>query len=45
MGLFLKDCDWVITQNLGREVLRNSSVSIDDNGLGTTKLSIAAVRH
>jgi 5-methylthioadenosine/S-adenosylhomocysteine deaminase len=32
MGLFLKDCDWVITQNPGREVLRNSSVSIDDNG-------------
>src|SRR3989441_3132600 len=32
MGLFLKDCDWVITQNPDREVLRNSSVSIDDSG-------------
>src|SRR5437016_14634170 len=32
MGLFLKDCDWVITQNPDREVLRNSSVSIDDGG-------------
>ena len=32
MGLFLKGCDWVITQNPDRDVLRNSSVSIDDNG-------------
>src|SRR6266849_1704612 len=32
MGLFLKDCDWVITQNPDREILRNSSVSIDDGG-------------
>ena len=32
MGLFLKDCDWVITQNPDREILRNSSVSIDDSG-------------
>jgi 5-methylthioadenosine/S-adenosylhomocysteine deaminase len=41
MGLFLKDCDWVITQNPRREVLKNSSVSIDDNGtirdLGITR--------
>ena len=32
MGLFLKNCDWVITQNPDREVLRNSSVSIDESG-------------
>jgi len=32
MGLFLKDCDWVITQNPDREILRNSSVSIDESG-------------
>src|SRR5437879_9181830 len=32
MGLFLKDCDWVITQNPEREILRNSSISIDDGG-------------
>src|SRR5712664_3516408 len=31
-GLFLKGCDWVVTQNADREVLRNSSVSIDDSG-------------
>ncbi|TMI47709.1 hypothetical protein E6H20_10475 [Candidatus Bathyarchaeota archaeon] len=32
MGLFLKGCDWVVTQNSDREVLRNSSVSIDESG-------------
>ena len=31
-GLFLKGCDWIITQNADREVLRNSSVSIDESG-------------
>src|SRR5467141_1156150 len=31
-GLFLQGCDWVITQNPEREILRNSSVSIDDGG-------------
>src|SRR5438552_12347877 len=33
MGLFLKGCDWVVTQNPDRDVLRNSSVSIDDSGI------------
>ena len=32
MGLFLKDCDWIIRQDPYRQVLRNSSVSIDDHG-------------
>ena len=32
MGLLLKDCDWIITQDPERRALRNSSVSIDDHG-------------
>ena len=32
MGLLLKDCDWIVTQDPERKVLRNSSVGIDDRG-------------
>ncbi len=30
MGILLKDCDWVVTQDPQRRVLRNSSVRIND---------------
>jgi len=30
MSLIIKDCDWVVTQNSSREVLRNCSVRIED---------------
>ena len=30
MGLLLKDCDWIVTQNAHRRVLRNASVRIVD---------------
>ena len=30
MGILLKDCDWVVTQDPQRRILRNSSVRISD---------------
>lgn len=30
MSLLIKDCDWVVTQNPSRQVLRNASVYVDD---------------
>lgn len=30
MSLLLKNCDWVVTQNRNREVLRNASVLVED---------------
>lgn len=32
MGLLLKDCDWIVTQDSDRRVLRNSSVGVDEHG-------------
>ncbi len=31
MGILLKDCDWVVTQDSQRKILHNSSVRINDN--------------
>ncbi len=30
MSLIIKNCDWVITQNSSREILRNCSVRVED---------------
>ena len=30
MSLIVKNCDWVITQNSSREILRNCSVRVED---------------